>query len=119
MQRQAIAEAILKSMSNGLEPLLAAKETKNKPTKYRGTRDGNADGWMMLMKWHLEMSHVKATLLDKARTTIEFLENGARTERSGNTRENRSSVAKSNSCAKPLFRFSIWGKEARDQLASV
>ena len=27
-------------MSKGQEPLLAAKEVKNKPTKYRGTRDG-------------------------------------------------------------------------------
>ena len=45
-QRQALAEAISTAMSKGLEPLLAAKESKNKPTKYRGTKDGNADGWM-------------------------------------------------------------------------
>ena len=65
-QRQALAEAISTAMSKGLEPLLAAKESKNKPTKYRGTRDGNADGWMMLMKRHLEKAHPKATPLDKA-----------------------------------------------------
>ena len=43
-QRQAQAEAISTAMSKGLEPLLAAKESKNKPTNYRGTKDGNADG---------------------------------------------------------------------------
>ena len=43
-QRQALAEAISTAMSKGMEPLLAVKESKNKPTKYRGTRDGNADG---------------------------------------------------------------------------
>ena len=63
-QRQALAEAISTAMSKGLEPLLAVKESKNKPTKYRGTRDGNADGWMMLMKRHLEKAHPKATPLD-------------------------------------------------------
>ena len=44
---QTLAEAITTAMSKGLEPLLAAKETKNKPTKYRGTRDGIVDGWLM------------------------------------------------------------------------
>ena len=76
-QRQALAEAISTAMSKGLEPLLAAKESKNKPTKYRGTKDGNADGWMMLMKRHLEKAHPKATPLDKAWTIIEYLENEA------------------------------------------
>ena len=65
-QRQALAEAISTAMSKGLEPLLAAKESKNKPTKYRGTKDGNADGWMMLMKRHLEKAHTRAPPLDKA-----------------------------------------------------
>ena len=46
-QRQALAEAISTAMSKGLEPLLAAKESKNKPTKYRGLKDGNVDGWIM------------------------------------------------------------------------
>ena len=77
-QRQALAEAISTAMSKGLEPLLAAKESKNKPTKYRGTRDGNADGWMMLMKRHLEKAHPKATPLDRAWTIIEYLEHEAR-----------------------------------------
>ena len=42
-KRQALAEAISTAMSKGLEPLLAVKESNNKPTKYRGTRDRNAD----------------------------------------------------------------------------
>ena len=64
-QRQAFAEAISTAMSKGLEPLLAAKESKNKPTKYRGTKDGNADGWMKLMKRHLEKSHARRPHLTK------------------------------------------------------
>ena len=77
-QRQALAEAISPAMSKGLEPLLAAKESKNKPTKYRGTKDGNADGWMMLMKRHLEKAHARATPLNKSWTKIEYLEHEAR-----------------------------------------
>ena len=73
-QRQALAEAISTTMSKSLEPLLAVKESKNKPTKYRGTKDGNADEWMILMKRHLE----KATPLDKAWTIIEYLKREAR-----------------------------------------
>ena len=49
----------------GLEPLLAAKETKSKPTKDRGTRDGIVDGWLMLMKRYLEKTHAKDTPLDR------------------------------------------------------
>ena len=77
-QRQALAEAISTAMSKGLEPLLAANESKNKPTKYRGTKDGNADGWRMLMKRHLEKAHTRATPLDKSWTIIEYLEHEAR-----------------------------------------
>ena len=77
-QRQALAEVISTAMSKGLEPLLAAKESKNKPTKYRGSKDGNADGWMMLMKRHLEKAHARATPLDKAWTIIEYLEHETR-----------------------------------------
>ena len=65
-------------MSKGLEPLPAAKESNNKPTKYRGTKDGNADGWMMLMKRHLEKAHAEATPLDKAWAIIKYLEHEAR-----------------------------------------
>ena len=75
---QTLAEAITTAMSKGLEPLLAAKETKNKPTKYRGTRDGIVDGWLMLMKRYLGKAHAKDTPLDKAWTIVEFLENEAR-----------------------------------------
>ena len=40
MQRNALAEAITTTMSNDLEPLLAAKETKKKPIKYCDTSEG-------------------------------------------------------------------------------
>ena len=65
-QRQALAEGISTAMSKELKPLLAVNESKNKPTKYRGTRDRSADGWMMLMKRHLVKAHANATPLDKA-----------------------------------------------------
>ena len=55
-------------MSEDLEPLLAAKETKNKPTKYRSTRDAIVDGWLMLMKRYLGKAHAKDPPLDKAWT---------------------------------------------------
>ena len=42
---QALAEAITTAMSKGLEPLLAAKESKNKPTKYRWHTRWNS-GWL-------------------------------------------------------------------------
>ena len=74
---QTLAEAITTAMSKGLEPLLAAKEAKNIPTKYRGTRDGIIDGWLMLMKRYLEKAHAKDTPLDRAWTIVEFLENEA------------------------------------------
>ena len=74
---QTLAEAITTAMSKGLEPLLAAKEAKNTPTKYRGTRDGIIDGWLMLMKHYLEKAHSKDTSLDRAWTIVEFLENEA------------------------------------------
>ena len=77
MHGQALAEAITTAMSKGLEPLLAAKEAKNIPTKYRGTRDGIIDGWLMLMKRYLEKAHAKDTPLDRAWTIVEFLENEA------------------------------------------
>ena len=65
-------------MSKGLEPLLATKATKNKPTKYRRTRDGIVDGWLMLMRRYLEEAHAKDAPLDRAWTIVEFLENEAR-----------------------------------------
>ena len=77
IHRQALAEAITTAMSKGLEPLLAAKEAKNIPTNYRGTRDGIMDGWLMLMKRYLEKAHAKDTPLGRAWTIVEFLENEA------------------------------------------
>ena len=61
-------------MSKNLEPLLAAKEPKNKPNKNRGARDGIADDWIKLMKRYFDKAHAKTTPLDKAWTIIEFLE---------------------------------------------
>ena len=78
IHNQALAEAITTAMSKGLEPLLATKATKNKPTKYRGTRDGIVNGWLMLIKRYLENAHAKDTPLDRAWTIVEFLENEAR-----------------------------------------
>ena len=75
---QALAEAITTAMSKDLEPLLATKATKNKPTKYRATRDGIVYGWLMLMKRYLEKAHAKDTPLDRAWTIVVFLENEAR-----------------------------------------
>ena len=75
---QTLAEAITKAISKGLEPMLAAKETKNKLTKYHGTRDGIIDGWMMLIKRYLKEAHAKDTPLDRAWTIVELLENEAR-----------------------------------------
>ena len=77
-QRQALSEAKSAAMSKGFEPLLAVKESKDKPTKYQGTGDGNADGWMKLMKRHLEKTHADASPLDKAWTITEYLEHEAR-----------------------------------------
>ena len=93
-QRQALAEAISTLTSKGLEPLLAAKESKNKPTKYRGTKDGNAVGWMMLMKRHLEKADARATPLDKAWTIIEYLEHEARENITNKSEAERDTDAK-------------------------
>ena len=75
---RALAEAITTAISKGLEPLLAAKEVKNKPTKNRGIRDGLFDRWLLLMKRYLEKAHAKDSPLDKAWTIVEFLDNEAR-----------------------------------------
>ena len=65
-------------MSKVLEALLAAKETKNYVTKYRGRRDGIIDGWMTLLKRYLEKLHTKDTTLDSDWSIVPFLENEAR-----------------------------------------
>ena len=84
-------------MSEGLE-LLAVKETKNKPTKYRGARDGNADVWIMLLERHLEKAHDKATPLDKVWTIFEYLEHEARTTLPTNLRRKEISTKQSSRC---------------------
>ena len=91
---QPLAEAITTAMSKGLGPLLATKATKNKPTKYRSTRDGIVDGWLMLMKRNLEKAHARDNPLDRAWTTVEFLENEARDSITirGRTRYRRESL---------------------------
>ena len=96
LRRQALAEAI--SMSKGLEPLLEAKETKNKPTKYRGTCDGIIDGWMMLTKRYLEKAHAKDTSLDKVWTIVEFLEYKARNYITNKCGVNETQMRKSSRC---------------------
>ena len=78
IHRQPLAEAISTAMSKGLEPLLAVNETRNKPTKSRGTRDGNADGWMILMKRCFEKAHAEDTPLNKTWTILEFFESEGR-----------------------------------------
>ena len=65
MQRQSLAKAMKTAMSKDLEPLLATTETKNKPTKYRGTCDGIIDGWMMLMRRYLQKRTQKSHLWTK------------------------------------------------------
>ena len=75
---QALAEALSTAMSKGLEPLLAAKKTKNKPTKDRGTRDGKVVSWLMLLKRYLEKAHAKDIPFYRAWTIVYFLENEAR-----------------------------------------
>ena len=62
-------------MSKGLEPLLAAKKNKNKPTKYRGTRDGIVDGWLILMKRYLEKAYGLDTPLDRGWTIVDYITN--------------------------------------------
>ena len=74
MHSQTLAEAITTALSKCLEQLLAAKETKNKPTKNCGLCDGIVNGWLMLMKRYLEKAHAKGTALHRAWTIIEFLE---------------------------------------------
>ena len=74
IHEQALAEAITTPRSKVLEPLLAAKEVKNKPTKYRGTRDGINDRLLMLIKRYLEKAHAKDTPLDRAWNIVEYLE---------------------------------------------
>ena len=66
---------ITTAISKDLEPLQAAKETKNKPFKCRGTRRRmhGADETISGKK-----TDTKATPLDKARTIIGLLENEAR-----------------------------------------
>ena len=75
---QTLVESIAIAMSKCLEPLLTAKETKNKPTKYHGRRDGIFYGWLMLRKRYLEKEHAKDPPLDRAWTVFEFVKDEAR-----------------------------------------
>ena len=45
------AEAISKAVSKELAPLIAGREQiRTRPTVYKQTKDGNVDGWLLLMK---------------------------------------------------------------------
>ena len=74
----AITQAMSKAVSQSLQPLLATKEPKNKPNKYRGEKDGLVDSWLMIMRRYLDKAHVNDSPADKAWTIIEFLESDAR-----------------------------------------
>ena len=66
-------------MSKELAPLIAGKEqARTRPTVYKGTKDGNVDGWLLLMKQFLERAHAKSTEVDKAWPIIDHLEGEAR-----------------------------------------
>ena len=72
-QGQALAEAITIAMSRGLEPLLAAKETKNNQPNIAVRVMASLKALMMLMKRYLETAHTKDTPLERAWTIVEFL----------------------------------------------
>ena len=74
----ALATAITQAVSQSLQPLLASKEAKNKPNKYKGEKDGLIDTWLTIMKRYLEKAHRNDSPADRAWTIIEFLESEAR-----------------------------------------
>ena len=61
--------------SLNLEPILAAKETENTPTKYLATCDVIIDDWMVLMKRYLKKAHAKDTPKARAWALVDSLEN--------------------------------------------
>ena len=72
-------EAKPKAMSEELAPLIAGSEQiRTRPAVYKGTKDGNIDGWLLLMRRFLERVHTKSTEVDKAWAIIDHLEGEAR-----------------------------------------
>ena len=72
-------KAISKAMSKEIAPLIACREqTRTRPTVYKGTKDGNVDGWLLLMKRFLERVHTKFTEIHKAWAIFNHLEGEAR-----------------------------------------
>ena len=66
-------------MSKELAPLIAGREqTRTRPTVYKGTKDGNVDGWILLMKRFRERVLSNSTKIDKAWAIIDHLEGEAR-----------------------------------------
>ena len=49
----ALATAITQAVSQSLQPLLASKDAKNKPNKYKGEKDGMIDTWLTIRKRYL------------------------------------------------------------------
>ena len=71
---EVIAEAIVK----GLEPLLSSKNTRSRPSVYKGSEDGLVDGWISMMRHYLATSYGMASPFDQAWRIIEYLESESR-----------------------------------------
>ena len=71
-------EAISKAISKELALVIAGREqTETRPTVNKGTKDGNADGWLLLIRRLLERVHAKSAE-KKAWAIMDHLEGEAR-----------------------------------------
>ena len=61
-------------MAKGLEPLIASKDARSRPSVYKGSKDGLIDGWILMMRRYLQKTYATATTLDQAWRIIEYLE---------------------------------------------
>ena len=78
-EQLSFTEAISKAMSKKLAPLIAGREQiRTRPAVYKGTNDGNIDGWLLLVRRFLERVHTKSTETDNAWAIIDLLEGEAR-----------------------------------------
>ena len=74
-----LTEAISRAVSKELAPLIADREqTRFRPSMYKGTKDGNVDRWLLLMKRFLERVLAKSTEIDKAWAIVDHLKGEAR-----------------------------------------
>ena len=69
-----LAESISEAMAKGLEPLIANKDARSRPSVYKGSKDGLIDGWILMMRRYLQKTYATATSLDQAWRIIEYLE---------------------------------------------